>query len=165
MRFSKSTGASLVFAHQHHEHIETWIRTFGEKTAYTGQVGFDFIESDALYAIECNPRLTSGVHTLCEHDLLSLLKHSTKKCMYGSRHPQSLKTALMLYAPQEIHAQGFSSWLWSIFRTQDVLFRLFDPIPGLLWPLGYLQLLWRAWSEGISVVEASTFDIEWNAEK
>ena len=204
MDFSKSTQASLVFAHHTHAKIEKWVRDFGIKTDYTGQVAFDFIETDdRLYAIECNPRLTSGIHTLFGQDLYALLTavydtspqndhietqvtHDSQSdltqsdlaqldlatsqidhhalCVYGRNQPQSLKAVLWLYAFTEILDQGFKRWIWHIWYAQDVLLRWHDPLPGLTWPIGYMQFIWYAWREKISLVEASTFDIEWNSE-
>lgn len=47
-----------------HEEIYEWVRQFVQATGFSGQVGFDFIETEdgQLYAIECNPRATSGIH-------------------------------------------------------------------------------------------------------
>ena len=58
-----------------------------------------------------------------------------------------------------------SAWLSALLSSRDVLWRWSDPLPGLLWPLGYLYFAWVAWRERISAVEASTFDIEWNSER
>lgn len=181
MAFSEGAQASLVFAHQSHAGIEGWVRRFGEATRYTGQVAFDFIEGEAgLFAIECNPRLTSGVHTLIDQDLAALLSHhdhqsaphdlaggkiDAQVTRYGTSESQALKPALCLYAIPSIRARGLSAWLSALFSSRDVLWRWSDPLPGLLWPLGYLYFAWVAWRERISAVEASTFDIEWNSER
>ena len=69
-----------------------------------------------------------------------------------------------MYAPQEIADQGFKRWIWYMIKARDVILRFSDPLPGVLWPIGYLRFVWRAWREKISVVEASTHDIEWNSE-
>ena len=224
MSFSKGAQASLVFAHHPHPDIEAWVKQFGAQTGYSGQVAFDFIDNQTgLYAIECNPRLTSGMHTLIELDLgdcllsppwqsdtpsapaqnevlahtgsssthqreathfKEKLSHSSREddtsstkdqssqlslipreVLYGSASPQALKAALFLYALPEIKDQGLAPWFKALLVSHDVIGRWRDPLPGLCWPLGYLHFAWIAWREGISAVEASTFDIEWNAER
>ncbi|NCW40247.1 MAG: hypothetical protein EBV79_08490, partial [Betaproteobacteria bacterium] len=44
--------------------IARWVASFAAATRWSGFLSFDFIvdESGVPHAIECNPRLTSGVH-------------------------------------------------------------------------------------------------------
>lgn len=46
-----------------HRKIFDWVKNFVEKEAFTGQIGFDFIEKQdgTLCALECNPRATAGI--------------------------------------------------------------------------------------------------------
>lgn len=46
-----------------HGKIFDWVKNFVEKEAFTGQIGFDFIEKQdgTLCALECNPRSTPGI--------------------------------------------------------------------------------------------------------
>jgi predicted ATP-grasp superfamily ATP-dependent carboligase len=57
-------GSSTVFEYKNDSKVQNWVELFAAQTGFTGQVGFDFIEttSGVLYPIECNPRATSGVH-------------------------------------------------------------------------------------------------------
>ena len=57
-------GSGIYLYPVESEPIRGFVRAFGALTGYTGQVGFDFIESDggALRVLECNPRATSGIH-------------------------------------------------------------------------------------------------------
>ena len=52
-----------------HAAARAWVETFVAREGYTGQIAFDFIETEAgvMYALECNPRATSGVHLLAAH--------------------------------------------------------------------------------------------------
>ena len=49
--------------------IEAWVTQFVEPLKLTGQVSFDFIQSDdgAVYAIECNPRTHSAITMFYNH--------------------------------------------------------------------------------------------------
>jgi predicted ATP-grasp superfamily ATP-dependent carboligase len=57
-------GSSTVFENFEDKEIEIWVRNFVAGINFTGQIAFDFIRSKEgiLYPIECNPRVTSGVH-------------------------------------------------------------------------------------------------------
>lgn len=56
-------GAAIAFHTVRHEGVLAWVRRFATHHGLTGQFAFDFVESShGLMAIECNPRLTSGVH-------------------------------------------------------------------------------------------------------
>lgn len=62
-------GATVHYEPIHHEGALDWVRRFAAATGFSGQLAFDFIETagdgegkpGVLYAIECNPRSTSGV--------------------------------------------------------------------------------------------------------
>jgi hypothetical protein len=62
-------GATLHYEPIHHEGALDWVRRFAAATGFSGQLAFDFIETASegegnpgvLYAIECNPRSTSGI--------------------------------------------------------------------------------------------------------
>ena len=56
--FTAKRNTAIVFQHVDHPAIFKWVKTFVEKNQYTGQIGFDFIETQdgQLSALECNPR-------------------------------------------------------------------------------------------------------------
>jgi hypothetical protein len=45
-----------------------WVQSFVSRTQFSGQIAFDFIESaeGQVWAIECNPRTTSGIHLFAD---------------------------------------------------------------------------------------------------
>lgn len=56
-------GAAIAFRMEPHARIEAWVAQFVAAHALTGQFAFDFIDTpDGPLPLECNPRLTSGVH-------------------------------------------------------------------------------------------------------
>jgi hypothetical protein len=60
--------------------------------------------------------------------------------------------------------QTFRLWLAAFTRSRDTLFDLRDPLPALLQGRGIFHYLSLARRHGLSPLEASTFDIEWNGE-
>ena len=165
MQFHSATGASLVFEHQDHPQLKHWVETFGQKTKVTGQIAFDFIidENNVPMAIECNPRLTSGIH--CFYGSTEMTT-ALKMNVVLSPVPMAvaLKVVLLVFAPSEIRMNGFRNWLQRMYKSRGVLFRWTDPFPLFGCGISYLLLLWRAFRYGISTMEASTVDIEWNGE-
>jgi predicted ATP-grasp superfamily ATP-dependent carboligase len=66
----RDTGDSAikyVYHQQFHPGIYDYIHDFVSTVpAFNGQIAFDFVEtSDGIYAVECNPRATPGLHLWC----------------------------------------------------------------------------------------------------
>ena len=55
--------------------VEDWVKGFAQATSYTGILSFDFIIDDAgtAWAIECNPRATSGIHFVAPEALYAAM--------------------------------------------------------------------------------------------
>ena len=53
----------MTFKAVDHPQILEWVQNFCRKITFTGQIAFDFVKlpSGELYAIKCNPIITSGV--------------------------------------------------------------------------------------------------------
>lgn len=70
-------GATIAFAHIEEKTIEAWVRQFVERAQLSGQFAFDFIRdsSGAVYPIECNPRLTSGIHLFRHTPIIQCIMH------------------------------------------------------------------------------------------
>jgi hypothetical protein len=66
--------------------------------------------------------------------------------------------------PAALRNNQFAGWLKTFFSSKDVIFDLKDPLPALLQFRGRLTQLSIARKNRISLLEASTFDIEWNGE-
>ncbi|HEY4832089.1 MAG TPA: ATP-grasp domain-containing protein, partial [Waddliaceae bacterium] len=63
-------SSCIVFQAIDHPKNFEWVSRFVRAINYTGQISFDFIEDSNhnLYAIECNPRSTSGLHLFLPQD-------------------------------------------------------------------------------------------------
>ena len=62
----EGAGYCLSFESVEHDGIYKWVDRLVKALNYTGQISFDFVEdaNKNLFAIECNPRCTSGLHLL-----------------------------------------------------------------------------------------------------
>lgn len=165
--FTAGQGATIAFQPVGHAGIFEWVRKFVERFNVTGQMAFDFIESPegVVYALECNPRATSGVHLLTPDPRFveSLLTVGTDCVTPYADTSRMLGTAMLAYGlPASLLNGKFGSWLETFFHSDDVIFDLEDPLPFVLqWRsiMAYMRLGKR---ENISALAASTFDIEWN---
>lgn len=166
--YTAGPGASIYFAPFEHSALGAWVREFVAVERVTGQISFDFIESEGtFYPLECNPRATSGVHLFGPEDGLveALLGTHDETARPRPTTRSMLGLAMIAYALPKIRSLGdLSSWTAAFRAAQDALFRWEDPKP--LWQqVMLLASLGRiAQRERISLIEASTWDIEWNGD-
>jgi hypothetical protein len=116
------------------------------------------IATDAgLRAIECNPRLTSGIHCF----------RGQPRVAAALIAPDDWPSAQMLRA---LPGQRFRSTLGLIFTGQwcrdasDLTSAHDDPWPRRLELVTWLPLLMRSATNGMNLRRTSTADIEWNGE-
>lgn len=166
--YTAGPGASIYFAPFEHPAIGAFVRAFVAYERYSGQIAFDFIESDgAFYPLECNPRATSGVHLFRPEDGLVEALLGTRDTT-ARPHPDTrsqLTLAMWLYALPKLRTlPSLARWARDLKRAKDVLYRPEDPGPFLqqLVLLGELGRIARR--ERLSLIEASTWDIEWNGD-
>lgn len=139
----------------------SWIRRFAEAEAYTGFISFDFIEDaqGVPRAIECNPRLTSGVHFLDPGGLAQAvlnLPEARPIRAFQEGHTALLEVYGALFRPRE-----FFRRLKAFLTSEDVLFRLNDPLPFFLFTPMSWPVLRQALFDKVSLGEAATRDITW----
>jgi predicted ATP-grasp superfamily ATP-dependent carboligase len=167
--FTAGQGAAIVFQHINHADIFSWVKTFVAKNHFTGQIAFDFIQTPngQIYALECNPRATSGVHLLASHPKFveAFLNAEMEYITSMDNSSYMLSTAMLIYGlPAAWKKHNMRQWLKTFFSSSDVILSYKDPLPFLLQFRGLLSTLKLARKNGISLIEASTFDIEWNGE-
>ncbi|MGC5770923.1 ATP-grasp domain-containing protein [Paenibacillus pabuli] len=170
-----SVGASVYFEHVEHEGIYDWVRQFVQATGFSGQIGFDFIETadGQVFAIECNPRATSGIHLFHPGDGLVralIAPDELAKAAEVVIPKQSSKAMLTLpmlgSGLQQLWGKGnLRAWMAAWRGTRDVVYLRHDAKP---WFEQFAVVLsaWRlARKHKLSLTEALTQDIEWNGEQ
>ena len=165
--FTAGRGATIVFEHVEHPVIFNWVKTFVRENNFTGQIAFDFIQTPngQLYALECNPRATSGVHLLASNPMfVDAFLDPQPGCVTPlDRSTHMLSTAMLMYTlPESIKGGQFLKWLKAFFTSNDVILDLRDPLPFFFQFKSIFAYLALSKKYGISPLEASTFDIEWN---
>jgi predicted ATP-grasp superfamily ATP-dependent carboligase len=166
--FTAGQGATIAFQHVEHPEIFNWVRTFVERNKVTGQMSFDFIQSEdgQVHALECNPRATSGVHLLASHpQFVESFFSAEMNCVTPLENKKMLASAMLIYGlPTAITNGTFRAWLQTFLHSDDVIFDAKDLLPFLLQFISLFFYMKLAREKGISPLEASTFDIEWNGE-
>jgi predicted ATP-grasp superfamily ATP-dependent carboligase len=151
-------GAAIAFRSVRHAATRDWVAQFVRHHALSGQFAFDFIEQDAgVLALECNPRLTSGIHCFRGMpDVVTSLLAPDSARGADVLEPQGglafrSRLAMLTYGAQ--HGRGES-----LLHAPD------DPWPRRLQLVSWLHLLARAGLAGVDPRVLSTADIEWNGE-
>jgi len=163
--------------------IAGWIRRFCEQCQYSGWLAFDFIEEGGVwYAIECNPRVTSGVHFMQASTIVDGLiavgasnsithaastQFATPSMTMASAQTSSRQTgqlfwsALMAVYSRLFHRKPVKSALRSMLSFPDVTFSWRDPLPCLVMPVAMWPTLWRAIRQRRPVEQVLLEDIHW----
>lgn len=178
--FTAGRGATVAFEAEEMPELLDWVAAFAAKERFTGQLAFDFImtrEGD-IFPLECNPRATSGIHLFRPEDgLASALIDGIAAAgsgLSGKARPlitvspgrcAIIAPAMMLYGLAGVRSlDRFKRWLSYMRLGRDAVFRLRDPWPGME-QARTLFYFWRiARSRNVSLMEATTLDIEWNGE-
>jgi predicted ATP-grasp superfamily ATP-dependent carboligase len=167
--FTAGLGSTILFRAIDHPAALDWVRRFVAERQFTGQISFDFIENDKgeIFALECNPRATSGVHLFASStDFPAAFLNPNGPCLFPAPSGSSmLLTAMLVYGlPAALQKRRLKSWLAAFTHSRDVIFSRHDPAPSLLQLRSLLYFVMLGSRHKISPLEASTFDIEWNGE-
>ncbi|OJU80322.1 MAG: hypothetical protein BGO10_00230 [Chlamydia sp. 32-24] len=160
-------NSCIIFNSIHHEGILNWIKNFIKTIQFTGQVGFDFIiKNDEIYAIECNPRATAGLHLL-------ETEQGIDKAFFGTTENTIL--AKDGISRQLLHGMALYGWRKKAFpgnslkkfskefiKHKDVVYSSNDPGPLLSLPLIYLGLWKKSKTLKLPLPATYVYDYEWN---
>ena len=163
--YKAGKGAGICLQPVVNPQVREWVQRFVQSTQWNGQVSFDMIltAERKLFALECNPRATSGLHFFQDPKAFSAAlwhgaeaKPETSKVL-GSR------LAMWTYGfGQAVFSGRARRFLKTLGQTQDILDWPDDPAPkraqiATLAAFGRLAL-----RERIGIQRATTHDIEWN---
>lgn len=144
--------------------VEAWIERFVAAERYSGFIAFDFIVDEAgPWPLECNPRLTSGLHFFDPVDLAAAVLGPAPAALRLKPQAEFVEwhTAMLEAYAALPDISGFWRRLSVIRKAKDVLLQPGDPWPFFLmtpmsWPVLSQVLL-----QGRSFGEAATRDIAW----
>ncbi|MFN9351957.1 MAG: ATP-grasp domain-containing protein [Gemmatimonadota bacterium] len=146
--------------------IEAWVEAFVARTGYSGFVSFDFIVAGdgTPYAIECNPRVTSGMHFF-DHPAVAravLSQGASGPVPHRPEtHLQHFYATLMEAEGALLSGRPSREQFVNLWQARDVVWAPRDPLPfwGMT-PASY-ELLAKSLFGKMSMGEAATGDIGW----
>lgn len=165
--FTFGLGAAIAHATLDHSPSRAWVEAFVRAEGFTGQIAFDFIETadGGLYAIECNPRTTSGVHLFAGDPAFPRAFLGEAPGLFQPRPGRASMYAVLLaaHAPRSIRSWSqLRRWAAALLGGRDVFFRADDPLPFLGQFAAFAALRRRGRQARVGLAEAATLDIEWN---
>lgn len=146
--------------------VHDWVSRFIAAYPCSGFIAMDFVVDDdgVARALECNPRVTSGVHFFAPQSLGAALLNpaacSPIELTTGTRFQWAYSTLTEAYAAL-LRPREFLRRMGELFSARDVVWELSDPLPFLLMtPLSW-EILWPAITSPMSLGEATQRDIAW----
>ncbi|RAL24487.1 ATP-grasp domain-containing protein [Thermoflavimicrobium daqui] len=167
--FTAGRGASITFAPYRNDKLIKLVQKWVEMMSFTGQISFDWMETtrNELFLIECNPRLTSGIHLFHQDDGLAnlFIDPVSASFILPKSSPKMISLAMLTYGLRSVRSLfDFKQWAKTFLGSQDVIFRWNDPLPYFYQGLSLFSLWRMSRCLGISMIEATTYDMEWNGE-
>jgi predicted ATP-grasp superfamily ATP-dependent carboligase len=147
--------------------IAGWVEAFAQATGWSGFLSFDFIVDAAgtPHAIECNPRLTSGVHFFETPDIARAMLDPSAPLRFRR------ETLLQQFWPCLSQTQAsFGDWpafarnMRALFGARDVTWSPRDPWPLVGQPWSAWPIIARARAQRCSFGEAASADLLWRGE-
>lgn len=161
-------GATIHFEPFESEEILKIVEKIVKELNYTGQISFDFIRSDennVYYPIECNPRATSGIYLFSESITEAFRSdyNSSTFIKPNSDKSKMVAFAMLIYALPTLRTLGQGKdFIKKFYKSKDVVFRLNDMKPFISQFRGLAYYADLGKKNNISLMEATTMDIEWN---
>lgn len=169
---SYAIGGNLcvVFEAVNHPKILQWITKFVRETNFTGQIAFDFIEpsKDELYAIECNPRATSGLLLFKPEDQLdkAFFARNQNPILPPAGRSQQVATGMLMYGWKKsaVPNNSLRKYLKTLLTTKDVILRTDDLKPFIFEPFIFGKLWLKSKQLGLTIPDFYLYDHAWNGE-
>ncbi|HRK55796.1 MAG TPA: ATP-grasp domain-containing protein [Cyclobacteriaceae bacterium] len=168
--FRAGQGSSVYFKAVLKPEIFKQVEYLVKGLHYTGQIGFDFIESPdgKTFVLECNPRCTSGVHLSPHIDWESAFSIEGPGDDFqppvANLRSKMISLAMIIYGLRPPNKQTITEFIHSYVNADDVIFTVKDWKPSFGQFLSLIELLWRRYKTGQSLKDASTTDIEWDGQ-
>jgi hypothetical protein len=162
-----SGSVSIAFERVEDAAIEAFVRDFAAATRWTGFLSFDFIldEAGRPWAIECNPRTTSGLHFFAPEDLArAVLEPGHPLRLRPERRLQQFYSCLT-ETQLSIFRRGFGRKLRTLLATRDVTWSRRDPRPFLTMTATSWPIIRGAIARRATFGEVATLDVGWDGDR
>ncbi|MEM7026590.1 MAG: ATP-grasp domain-containing protein [Pseudomonadota bacterium] len=149
--------------------VNDFVDRFIENLNYSGFISFDlFLNEDGIaYAIECNPRLTSGIHLFETTDIAKAIleEEITTSIRFRQRDSfQHFWPCLGITEMSLINGGPFRHNLRHFLHSADVTWSNNDPLPFLMMNFCSMEIFKKYFLEKMSLGEAAITDVEWRGD-
>ena len=161
-------GASYVFStipEVLFQQIYLIAQRMAEKMALDGQFSCDLIcdEEGEIWPIECNPRATSGLHLLTGNgQLANAIMHDVPAFPATVSSHYMLPMMLTHGFCRAFKRGNWHEWQKTLRYGNDVISHTKDRLPLMGAILDTIMFAITGKRQGISLTQATTYDIEWN---
>jgi len=170
--YTASKKGCIQFRAIQHPRIQNWIEKFVKKLNFTGQIAFDFIETDngRLLAVECNPRSTMGALLFQSKDRLDRAFFNdptlTAPILPEVGYRKQLAIAMLIYGwRKSSHPKNsVRRFFKEFFGVRDVVLDTSDLGPFLGQPISMMEIWYHSLRSHLSLPATFMFDSEWNGE-
>jgi predicted ATP-grasp superfamily ATP-dependent carboligase len=160
----RSGKVAVVFDRVENPAISEWVRRFVAASEWTGFISFDFIvdSTGTPWAIECNPRTTSGLHFWQTSDIAhAIWERGFVPAYRPERRLQQFYSALTETQMSLFRRGPFLANLKSLLQTSDVTWSSSDPMPFLTMTWSSWEIIQIAWAHDATLGEVATLDVGW----
>lgn len=150
--------------------VEQWVADFVKAGSRSYFLAFDFIidEAGTPWPLECNPRLTSGLHFTEPGDLAEAVcafdRDPPVRLRPGKRFQEGHTTLLQVYG-SVFRPKTALQRARAMITSRDVLWSWSDPLPFPLMTFASWPVLKQVLFNGRSFGEAATLDIVWPSDE
>lgn len=156
----------VVFTAIDEPKIVRWVERFVRETGFHGFISFDFIRDPEgnVFAVECNPRLTSGIHLAPLHQIARAILTPGEPQPPSHARKSARITLGVLSALPRLLLMPKSAWkaVRESLRSQDVILQWHDPGPYLYQIPSFAYALCHSYKEKISLSDCAMNGVEWN---
>lgn len=159
--------ATVVFQPDPDPGVRAFVEHFVAATGFDGAIAFDLVRrpDGVVVPLECNPRMTSGLHLLDPGRLVAALLDPDA---VGAPLEPAAGAAAALTIPLVLQgwqgAPSLGAWARTSLTTRDLVFAWDDPAPLLASIRVLLAFGAAARRAGVPLVDATTTDIAYDGE-
>ena len=162
----QSGSVSIAFERVEDTAIEAFVRDYAAATRWTGFLSFDFMLDDAgrPFAIECNPRTTSGLHFFETEDIARAVIDPAHPLRHRAAPRLQQFYSCLTETQLALFRGGFGQKLRALVTTPDVTWSARDPMPFLTMTYTTWPIIRAAMAQRATFGEVATLDVGWRAE-
>ncbi len=167
--YNLGKGSGIYLIKTINEKIEAFAKSICHTMDYSGLIGFDYIIDDMknIYLIDCNPRLTSGIHFFNQKDqLLEAFLGISLTIKKGSVEKNQMNglTLVTIHGLKSFLNGKLFKFLKNVFQSKDIIFDRKDPLPFFAQILTLIEFFWISIVRKIPLKEAFYIGNAWNGQ-